>query len=355
VNIYWIWLSTLKHIGPVTQKNLLHYFHSPQKVFDATAEELSLVPNLSKKALDSILHTRNLKRAEEIENSIRKEKLSILTFNDKLYPSHAKQCKESPIVLYYKGNLQFINQAVGVVGARRCSNYAKKVAQELGTQLANLGVPVISGFAKGIDSYAQESCTRNGGYSIGFLAGGVDICYPREQLPLYHQILDSGGLFLSQHPPGTAPIPQHFIQRNALISAWSSSIVVVEASSNSGSLWTVDYARKQGKKVFAVPNRIDVPEAIGSNRLLAGGTKVYLGIDSLQLNPTETGRDTPTFKSIEISTETNNILNCLSTSSCSIPYLAHKLKMNEARLMEKLFSLELDGKLSIRGNMVYYV
>ena len=173
-----------------------------------------------------------------------------------LSPPNTKNIKESPVVLYYKGHLRKIMNAIGVVGSRRCTTYGRKVAEEIGTDLSLHDIPLISGFAKGIDSYAQAACLKQGGYAAIFLAGGVDVCYPPEQQSLYNKTLENGSVFLSQYPPETHPRPTQFLQRNALISAWSTELVVVEAGETSGALWTADFARKQGKQINSVPHPI---------------------------------------------------------------------------------------------------
>ena len=102
-----------------------------------------------------------------------------------MYPHYAKHLPESPILFYFKGHLKEIKHAIGVVGSRRCTAYGRKIAEEIGMELAQHGIPLVSGFAKGIDSYTQAACINHGGYTALFLAGGVDICYPLEQQSLY--------------------------------------------------------------------------------------------------------------------------------------------------------------------------
>ena len=155
--------------------------------------------------------------------------------------------------------------------------YGRRAAEEIGIDLALHDIPLISGFAKGIDSYAQAACLNKKGYTVIFLAGGVDVCYPPEQQSLYQKTLENGSVFLSQYPPGTQPRPTQFLQRNALISAWSTELVVVEAGEKSGALWTADFARKQGKPIYSVPHPIHISEGKGSN-LLSKGALPYLGM-----------------------------------------------------------------------------
>ena len=281
MNIYWVWLSIIKYVGPVLQKRLLAEFGSPQEVYLASSDKLEKVPHFNKRALQSLLSNRDLTKAKNIVQLCHQRNIQLLTFSNPLYPQYAKHLPESPILFYFKGHLKEITHAIGVVGSRRCTAYGRKVAEEIGVELAQHGIPLVSGFAKGIDSYAQAACINQGGYTALFLAGGVDICYPLEQQSLYVKTLEMGSVFLSPFPPGTKPQPTQFIRRNAFISAWSTELIVVEASEKSGALWTADFAKKQGKQVYTVPHPISVPEGKGCNLLLTKGAKPYLGMQSL--------------------------------------------------------------------------
>ena len=299
MNIYWIWLSRIKYVGPVLQKRLLAEFGSPQEVYLAPLDKLEKVPHLNKRAIESILSTRDLTEANNILQRCNQKDIHLLTFSDPLYPQYAKHLPESPILFYFKGHLKEIKHAIGIVGSRRCTAYGRKIAEEIGVELAQHGISLVSGFAKGIDSYTQAACINHGGYSALFLAGGVDICYPIEQQSLYFKTLEHGGVFLSQFPPGTKPHPKQFLRRNAFISAWSIELVVVEASEQSGALWTADFAKKQGKQVYAVPHPISSLEGKGCNLLLTKGAKPYLGWQSLTplLNKYENHINSTTYQS----------------------------------------------------------
>lgn len=371
MNTYWIWLTRVKYVGPVLQKELVSHFQSPKAVYDAKEDELREVPNLSEKALESLITSRSLKEAENIQKRAKQTGIHILPFNSRLYPNFAKESKESPVVLYYRGELQPLETTIGVVGARRCSPYGRKIAEQLGEELALLRIPVISGFAKGIDSYSQAACIRHGGYTISFLGCGPDVCYPHEQNQLYHQVLNCGGAFISQHPPGTPPIRKRFISRNALISAWSTELVIVEAGEQSGALSTANFTIKNNKPIYAVPNRIDTPEGVGTNLLLARGIPPYLGIQSLQAandklknnvqriinintpnitqavtspaNQPQTRKFTPT---------ESTIFQLLSENPYTIQQLSKKLNLVETEIMNQLFDLEIEKQIIIRGNVV---
>lgn len=121
--------------------------------------------SLNKRAVKSLLHHRSLDRAKQVLDEAARTSTNLLTFDSPLYPPHAKDCSASPVVLYYRGQLRPVNDAVVVVGTRRCTDYGKKVANELAVQLASCEVPVISGLDKGIDGYAHTACLREGGYT----------------------------------------------------------------------------------------------------------------------------------------------------------------------------------------------
>jgi DNA processing protein len=351
MDIYWIWMSRVKYTGPILQKRLLNEFGTPEAVYCASLEDLEKIQGVSKRAAQSIINNRDLTDSRNILNECGKMEIQLLRFSDPLYPSYAKNCNESPILLYYKGNLQKITQSVGVVGARRCTAYGRRVAEELGRELALLGIPYISGFAKGIDSYGQAACLNQGGYTLSFLAGGVDVCYPPEQNGLYRAVLENGGIFLAEHPPGTKPYPKQFLQRNAFISAWSTELVIVEAGEKSGALWTADYAIKQGKPVYSVPHPIYSLEGKGCNALLSRGAIPYLGKESLKSLRVIS---TPNEVNIPIQNqEQDPIIQLLSSQTpAAISSLMQTLNTNESTMMDRLFALELKGKIVIRGDMV---
>jgi len=347
VDIYWIWLSLIRYVGPILQKRLLLEFETPEKIYFASQCDLEKTPHLNKRAIHSVINSRDLSRAREILKRCEEKGIKLLPFTNDLYPSFAKAAQESPILLYYKGQLLKINDSIGVVGSRRCTAYGRKAAENIGTALALHDVPLISGFAKGIDSYAQASCIKQGGYTAIFLGGGPDVCYPPEQHSLYHKTLEKGGAFLSQYPPGTNPSPKQFLQRNALISAWSQELVVVEASENSGALWTADFSRKQGKPIYALPHSIYLNEGKGSNLLLARGAIPYLGIESLR--SIHSTKSSPLLTPLQ---EEDPIIKLLSESPLTIPKLQYALNSTDEQLLDKLVTLELEGKIIIRGEMV---
>ncbi len=279
---YLVWLSQTKGVGPVIQKRLLAAFQSPENIYEAAKEELIKVEGIGPATADSIKNSFSLEKAERILEKLDKLKINLLTYLNPLYPKLAKNHPLSPIVLYYLGNIKKNSMGVCIVGARRCTNYGKTVARDAAGFLAQEGIPVISGLAKGIDGYAHTSCLKNKGYTLAFVGSGVDICYPKEHKELRDAIIKNGAI-ISQYLPNTPAKAHHFPNRNYLMSAWSFKVLVVEAGENSGSLITAQLASEQGKHVLAVPNSIYSREGRGTNLLISKGAEIYLGENQLLL------------------------------------------------------------------------
>lgn len=347
---YWIWLTTLKYIGPVMQKNLYSYFNGDLKsLYLSTQEELKGVPGITTRVIQQIIDNKSLEKVDTISRIIEKKGIDLLPITDDRYPEIAKTCGESPILLYFKGRLQKFERSIGVVGARRCTEYGKKVARDVGKELAKRDIVLVSGFAKGIDSYSQAACMKAGGKTISFLGSGVDICYPAEQRKLYDELIESGSVFLSKYPPGTPVKQQHFIERNALISAWSNEVIIVEAGVKSGALWTAEFAERQKREVYAVPHPIYSLEGQGCNQLLVKGKRPYVGLESVFQENTSAASQSG------IKPDANSVLLEKIPQSCSISKLKQMLGPDHRDLEEQLFSLELEGKVIIRGDQVVII
>lgn len=194
-----------------------------------------------------------------------------VTNREEQFPARLLKIPDPPLALYYAGRLPPVWQkAVAVIGARSCSEYGKYMAQAFGESLAQAGVQVVSGMARGIDGKGQEAALQAGGYSIGVLGCGVDVCYPEENRSLYEALLERGGV-CSEYPPGVGPRPILFPPRNRIISGLADALLVIEARERSGTLITVDMALEQGREVYAVPGRGTDPLSRGCNSLIRQG------------------------------------------------------------------------------------
>ena len=374
MDIYWLWLTALKGVGPVTLRSLVEAFGSPQAVYTATQVELKATRSIRSQVVETILDSRSMDMSKRAEELMLRQEIKLLSFVDPLYPPGVNNFPNQPAVLYYKGNLRPPQTSVGIVGSRRCTAYGKQVAAEAAAFLAQQGIMVVSGLAKGIDSYAHTACLKEGGYTLAFIANGPDICYPPEHRLLMDQIIEKGAV-LSPYPPGTRPREAYFPLRNCLLSAWVDQLLVVEAGDRSGALITAGYAMEQKRKVFTVPNSIYSHESFGTNRLLQKGAEVYLEpkqlVSSVDVWTQQQSEDTVTFdlpkppnptrKNPESDTpisspEERLILERLSFKSSENPVgvrdLLNIFDGNLNELLSLLCSMELEGKILISGQTV---
>ena len=267
----WVELNMTPGIGPRAAAKLLERFGSAEGVYSATRAELEHL-RLAPDSVDSLI-ARDLQAAAEAEiQAVRKLGGDILLLDDGVYPSSLREIYDPPIVLYVKGAWSdcLDQPCLGVVGSRRCSTYGQNSALMLARDLAQRGVTIVSGFARGIDAAAHRGALEAGGRTVAVLGTGIDEVYPRDHKALAGEILERGGALVSQFPLGTPPVSENFPYRNRIISGLSLGIVVVEAAENSGSLITARLAIEQNREVFAVPGNITSRNSFGTNYLIKG-------------------------------------------------------------------------------------
>ena len=258
--IKYIMLSQMKGIGPVTQNSLLKMFGDIDSLFALKEENMRSAGAdkvIGEKRLKLFLQSRDDKdlfiASKQILTDSVSKNVEVITHEDERFPLRFANISDMPVVLYIKGDLRINDhhKSVGIVGARRCTSDGKNKAIMITTESVNEGTAIISGIAKGIDSYAHTAAIKSHGYTIAVLGNGVDICYPQEHSKLYEQIMVQGCV-LSEYPPGTKPREYLFPQRNRLIAALSDMLYVVDVGRNSGTKSTIKNASRYGRQVIAV-------------------------------------------------------------------------------------------------------
>lgn len=267
----WVELNMTPGVGPRAAAKLLERFGSAEAVYSATRTELETL-RLAPDAVDTIIG-RNLRSDAEAEiAAVRNLGGDILLLDDGVYPSSLREIYDPPLVLYVKGAWsECLDQpCIGVVGSRKASTYGQNAALMLARDLAQRGITVVSGFARGIDAAAHRGALEANGRTVAVLGTGIDEVYPRDHKKLAEEILANGGALVSQFPLGTPPVSENFPYRNRIISGLSLGVVVVEAAENSGSLITARLAIEQNREVFAVPGNITSRNSFGTNYLIKG-------------------------------------------------------------------------------------
>lgn len=213
-----------------------------------------------------------------MESSIKSGRLSR---EDASYPAKLAMFMPEAEAVYFAGDLSLLETvSVAVVGSRRCTPYGRSVAKAIGKRMAENGITVVSGLARGIDTAGHLGALAAGGKTIAVLGGGTDVYYPPENRRLQQQIAEEG-LLLSEHPPAYSPRPYDFPRRNRLIAAVSESVVVAEAGNRSGALITAECAAEMGKNLYAVPGNITSLYSFGANKLIRENVTPLILIDDL--------------------------------------------------------------------------
>jgi DNA processing protein len=267
----WIALNMTPGVGPRAAAKLLERFGSAEGVFGARRSELESL-RLRPEAIESILAKSTEAQADAEIERVRELGADILLLDDGVYPSLLREINDPPITLYVKGNwAECLDQpCIAMVGSRRCSTYGQNTALMLARDLAQRGVTIVSGLARGIDAAAHRGALEAGGKTVAVMGTGIDLVYPRDHRKLAQEILESGGALVSEFPLQTPPAPQNFPYRNRVISGLSLGVVLVEAAENSGSLITARLAMEQNREVFAVPGNITSRNSFGTNYLIKG-------------------------------------------------------------------------------------
>ena len=209
-------------------------------------------------------------------------KIKIIRFGDERYPEKFKNIYSKPQELYIIGNEKILNdRAIAIIGCRNCTNYGAKNSYEFAYKLAKKGITVISGFARGIDTYAHLGAIRAKGKTIAVLGCGLDVIYPKENDRLYREILINGGAIITEYPLGTEPQKHHFPTRNRIISGLSDGVLVIEAKKRSGTMITVKHALDQGKDIYAIPGNITSDNSYGTNELIKEGAIPVTNIEDI--------------------------------------------------------------------------
>ncbi len=270
--------------------------------------------------------------------------VTCIPFYSKDYPEKLKEIYAPPYMLYVKGKLPNPEKkTAAIVGARECSHYGYSMAKEFSSELAKAGVQIVSGMARGVDCISQKSALAVGTSSFAVLGCGVDICYPREEMILFMDLEQKGGI-LSEYPIGTAPLKQHFPARNRLISGIADAVLVIEAKEKSGSLITADMALEQGKDVYALPGPVNSALSQGCNNLIKQGADILLSPEKLLIewgiSPVNLlKKDNSQKKSLE--QREKLVYSCLDFHPQNLGQLIRDTHLSVSELLDSLVYLEV--------------
>ena len=346
----WLWLAHV--LGPASSHagHVLDAFGGAQEAWEArdTAEfRQAAGPAAAKRA--GQLAPEQFRALARRCAALR---VCILPFDDPDYPLAFSRIPDMPLVLYCTGDPVWLNEpgAVGIVGSRKPTDYGLQAAADIGEALARSGALIVSGLADGLDSAGHRAAVKNGCPTIGILGVPIDRTYPAANVALRHTI-EQNGCILSEYAPGeSTPGPVGFLQRNRLIAALSSALLVVEAREKSGTMSTVSHAERYGKPVFAVPGSIYSPDSAGTNRLLhegraraacSGADLVQaLGLQASAAPEAEIRQPDP------MSDTERRVLACVGPQPLGVEELCVRSGLPTASLLSTLMKLQLTGRVT---------
>ena len=279
--IYEYWLAKIEGISDSKKRKLREVYGDGKTIYYIEETKLKKVSFLNEKEAEILKEAKKEKELETKWKKAEEKKIRFIPYFMEEYPEKLGYIADPPYALYVLGTLpDNAEKSAAIVGARNCTTYGEQMALQYGRYLAENGIQVVSGMARGIDGAGQRGALNGGGMTYAVLGCGVDICYPRENIGLYMDIQKKGGV-ISEFPPGTQPLARNFPRRNRIISALSDWILVMEAKEKSGSLITADLALEQGKDVYALPGPVTSALSQGCHRLIRQGAGILITPEEL--------------------------------------------------------------------------
>lgn len=358
-------LNMIEHVGPVRVRQLLEHFGDACSVLRATKHQLLQVHGIGEETAEAI---SNWEKTVDLATELRRITefgCKVITQVDHDYPELLRQIYDPPIVLYVKGSLTPQDKnSIAIVGTRQATHYGIETARKLAYQLAYLGVTVLSGGARGIDTAAHQGALAAKGRTIVVLGTGINIVVPAENKDLFDRIAANGAI-ITQFPFNRNPDKQSFAIRNRIVAGMSLGTVVVEASLHSGALITANFATEYGRQVFAVPGRIDSPRSKGCHDLIKKGAKLCESAEDIlsefeylfpASNRPQFASGTNLFPAITLSENEQKVYDALGDEELSIEDVIRRSGLPSSTVSVALLSLEmkrlvnqLPGKVFVRN------
>ncbi|GJL78395.1 MAG: DNA polymerase [Nitrospinaceae bacterium] len=347
--VYWVALNMVVGVGKTLFHRLVNGLESPEQVFRSSRKDLLQVEGIGEKVAGEILKFEVDKHVEREWHFIEKLGLKVVTSQCSSYPSLLKEIYDPPPVLYFKGkDLDQFQVPLAVVGTRAPTNYGKIVTEALCEGLASMGVCIVSGFARGIDTCAHKKALQTGGETVAVFGCGLSHTYPPENRYLRDKIIDQGAI-VSEFPVTMRPERNNFPARNRVISGLSHGTLVIEAGEKSGALITAQFALEQGREVFAVPGNINSSKSRETNRLIKTGAILVDGPESIVEELSNSVRNYlrpvqgKAADNKDLTTLEKQIIAVLTKEEKHIDLIIENSRLSPAEVSATLVQLELKG------------
>jgi len=360
--LYHLAFSCFLGIGPITFQKLTLHFGSAKNAYYASIIELSGV--LRSGLLDKFIQFRRDFKPEKQLDLFKEKGIRSIHRNHPYYPRQLKHISDSPICLFIKGNLKTIrfgeppqgDYFFGIVGTRKPTSYGVQITKKFTSDLCRAGFVIVSGMAMGVDAIAHRVAIDEGGKTVAVLGCGVDVVYPPVNKNLYDDIIQKGGIVLSEFPPGRTVLKGLFVARNRIVSGLSQGVCIIEGTNKSGSLITARFAAEQGKDVFAPPVPLTSEMSQAPNLLIKQGAKFITSVadilEEYQMKVVP-AKEKDILGNCDL--EQRKILEIIVQEPCSIDDIVNKTRLLITEILKTISVLEINGVVEKNSEGKYQV
>ncbi len=355
-SLYWLALALTPGLASRLTGKLLRKFGTPEEVFRASLTELEAC-HLPAAAAQAIHSRTALATAEKELAELKRLDCRLIHWEESEYPQRLLEIYDPPPLLYLRGDpLVLSRHSLAIVGTRRPTPYGNQMAERLGRDLAERGLVIVSGLARGIDSSAHKgACAAPRGAPIAVLGNGIDVVYPKENKKLYAMVEQRGAL-ITEFPLGAYPAPENFPIRNRIVAGMTLGVVVVEGAQYSGSLITARLGMEFGREVYGVPGNVTQPTSFAPNQLIKQGAKLVMNWeDVVEELPTQIRAELFPVDQVSAAEQASLIEGSLSPDekrlyvllgtdqAVQVDELVEKSELSSSVVLAALFELEMKG------------
>ncbi len=349
-----IWLSLFDNISYKKAKYIIDNFDL-EDLFDNLKDyKAKLFKVIKSEDYNELLLNNNLMQVNRLLDEYKKMDISIVTYLSQYYPECLRETDAPPIILYAKGDISLLKtESLAVVGTRRATNYGKASCNKIIKEVALNNITIVSGLAEGIDTIAHKSALEVKGKTIAVLGSGLNNIYPTSNIGLAKEILDKGGLIISEYKPSEPSVTYHFPVRNRIIAGLCKATFIVEATEKSGSMHTKNYALDYGREVFALPARINDIYSAGCNKIISNGqAKILLSSEDILDFYGTNQKMANSVSAIQLSYDEEIIYNILDLNESSIDDIVSKTGLETKVVLTLLMRMEIKGIIKkLPGNI----
>ena len=279
----YLYIKSIKGISSITLGKIINEVGNIEEIVNLNEKDIYNLKNISLNIKENLVQYMSCFDLEETKEKLHINSINYICIEDKEYPDKLRNIHNPPLLLFYKGDLSIMDDklSLAMVGSRRPTPYGIDCAERISSELSKRNINIISGMALGIDACCHRGCLKGDGKTIAVLASSLDNIRPSTNRPLADEIIEKGGLLLSEYNVGHVVTRGNFPARNRILSGISDGVIVVEAAEKSGALITADMALEQGRNVFAIPGNIHSEMSKGCHKIIKEGAKLVGSIEDI--------------------------------------------------------------------------